>query len=126
MSGMDVEIGRRLRALRWTRGMTMEQVAARIGVRYQQVQKYETGSNRLSANRLFEFAQLFGVPIGAFFEDVEVAADRDGGEAGGLDGRGFKLAYEFDKLSEPQKKAVLSLVRSMSDPPETSRRRDEA
>ena len=124
MGGIDVEIGRRLRALRWTRGLSMEQVAARIGIAYQQIQRYEAGSTRLSANRLFELARLFDVPIGAFFEDLERAADGSGHEAPILDGRGFRLAYEFSKLSEPQKRAVLSLVRSMSEEPVASGRRD--
>lgn len=124
MSGIDAEIGRRLRALRQTRGMTMEQVAVRVGVRYQQIQKYEAGANRVSAGRLLAFARLFDVPIGAFFEKVETAADRPTREAAALDSRGFRLAHEFDKLSEPQKRAVLSLVQSMSTGRETSEQRD--
>lgn len=124
MGGIDAEIGRRLRALRQARSMTMEQVAARVGVRYQQIQKYEAGSNRVSAGRLFEFAQLLDVPVSAFFENVELATDRQAQEAAALDGRGFRLACEFDKLSEPQKRAVLSLVQSMSDKRETSGQQD--
>lgn len=123
MSGIDAEIGRRLRTLRWTRGMTMEDVAARIGVRYQQIQKYETGANRLSANRLFQFAQVFGVSVGSFFENLEVGAEPGRAEVL-LDRRSFRLAHEFDKLSEAQKTAVLSLVRSMAGEPRAAGRRD--
>lgn len=124
MSGIDVEIGRRLRALRQIHGMTMEQVASRVGVRYQQIQKYEAGANRVSAGRLLALARLFDVPIGAFFEKVEPASDRPTPDVAGLDSRGFRLAYEFDKLSEPQKLAVLSLVQSMSSGRGTSERQD--
>ena len=124
MGGIDVEIGRRLRALRWTQGLSMEQVAARIGIAYQQIQRYEAGSTRLSANRLFELARLFDVPVGAFFEDLDLAADEPGRDGPILDARGFRLAYEFSKLTEPQKRAVLSLVRSMSEEPATSGQRN--
>jgi transcriptional regulator with XRE-family HTH domain len=123
MGGIDMEIGRRLRMLRWSRGMTMEEVAREVGVRYQQIQKYETGANRLSANRLLVFARLFGIPVGSLFEGLDLAAGHRAPEIA-IDRRGFALACEFEKLSEPQKVAVLSLVRSMSDPPETAGRRD--
>ena len=130
MSGIDGEIGRRVRAVRRMRGMSTEQVAARIGVAYQQIHKYEAGSNRLSAGRLFELARLFDVPIGTFFETVKLAAEEQERERGILDSRGYKLAHEFDKLPEAQKRAVLSLVQSLSfmhsswDEPKMSRRQD--
>ena len=114
MAGIDEEIGRRIRALRWSRGLSLEQVGERIGVGYQQIQKYEAGANRLSASRLFQLAQVFDVPVGSFFETVRRAADEPGEDLALLDVRGFRLAYEFDKLSEAQKRAVLSLVRSMT------------
>ena len=130
MGGIDAEIGRRLRAVRRMRGLSMEQVAARIGVAYQQIQKYEAGSNRISASRLFELARLLDVPVGAFFENVRLVTEGRGQEPHVLDSRGFRLAYEFDKLPEPQKRAVLSLVQSLSfmqtawDEPKASRQRD--
>jgi transcriptional regulator with XRE-family HTH domain len=110
MGGIDAAIGSRLRALRQSRSMTLDQVAERIGVRAQQIQKYETGQNRIAAARLFEFARLFDVPLTAFYDSL----DREAPPAA-RDSRGLQLAHEFDKLSEAQKRAVLSLVRSLSD-----------
>ena len=124
MGGIDAEIGRRIRTLRQTRGLTMEQVADQLGVSHQQIQKYETGYNRVSAARLFELAQVFDVPISAFFEGLQLAADQAAQDATSVDSRSYKLAYEFDKLSEPQKRAVLSLVQSMSDKSDTSGHQD--
>ena len=89
MADIDVAIGGRLRALRQARSMTLGQVGDRLGVRAQQVHKYEAGLNRVSAPRLFELAQLFGVPVGSFFEDVRRAPDRRSLPA---DGRGLALA----------------------------------
>ncbi len=130
MGDIDVEIGRRLRALRWVQGMSMEQLAARIGVTHQQIQRYEAGSDRLPASRLFEFARLFDVPVGRFFETVRLPQDEQGRSPAAPDGRGLRLAREFEKLPEAQKRAVLSLVQSLSfmqsawDAPDSSRRRD--
>ncbi len=120
MGGIDAEIGRRVRALRLSRGLTMEQVADQLGITYQQIQKYETGFNRVSASRLFALAQVFDVSISAFFEGLQLPTGQPKQEAVFVDSRGYTLAHEFDKLSEPQKRAVLSLVRSLSDKPEMS------
>jgi transcriptional regulator with XRE-family HTH domain len=94
--------------------MTLDQVAEQVGVRAQQVQKYETGQNRIAAARLFEFARLFDVPLTAFFETLDHGKLSDPVEAAPLDSRGLMLAHEFGKLPEAQKRAVLSLVRSLS------------
>lgn len=110
--GIDGAIGGRLRAMRLARSMTLDQVALHVGVRAQQVQKYETGRNRIAAARLLDFARLFGVPPCAFLDSLDLGeAD---GHAAPRDARGLALAAEFDKLPEPQKRAVLSLVRSLS------------
>ena len=102
----------------------MEQIAARVGTTCQQIESYEAGSARIPANRLFELARLFDVPISTFFENVELAADEQGREAPVVDGRSYRLAYELSRLTEPQKRAVLSLARSMADEPSASEQRD--
>lgn len=123
MADIDTAIGCQLRALRQARSMTLSQVAKRIGVTAQQIQKYEMGLNRVDAARLFDLSVLFAVPISAFFETLR----REGGEEDGLpDSRSHVLAYEFGRLPEPQKRAVLSLVRSLSDGPKRKGRADEA
>lgn len=114
MGAIDVAIGSRLRTLRQARALTLDQVAVRVGVRAQQVQKYETGQNRIAAARLLDFARLFGVPLSAFFETVEFDGHAPLGTDMVPDGRGLLLAHEFAKLPEPQKRALLSLVRSLS------------
>ncbi len=74
----DIEIARRIRALRVARNMTQPEVADRLGVTYQQVQKYEVGSNRLGAGRLRRMAEILDVPVAALFgvgEDKGSGAD---------------------------------------------------
>ena len=63
------EIGERMRELRKRRGLTQEQLAEIVDVTFQQIQKYENGSNRLNADKLQTIAQALSVPVSAFFDD---------------------------------------------------------
>ena len=68
---IDVLVGRRARVCRTLEGMSQSAVAEKLGLTFQQLQKYERGHNRISASRLYELAQLFGVPVAYFYEEVE-------------------------------------------------------
>jgi transcriptional regulator with XRE-family HTH domain len=70
----DVEVGRLVRALRMSRGFSQTELADRIGVTFQQVQKYETGSNRISMGRLTRVAKLFGLSVPYLLEGGKQAA----------------------------------------------------
>jgi transcriptional regulator with XRE-family HTH domain len=63
------EIGERLREIRKRRGLTQEQLAEIVEVTFQQIQKYENGSNRLNTDKLQTVAQALAVPVSAFFDD---------------------------------------------------------
>ena len=65
---IDAQIGQRIREARQPRGMTQEVLANGLGITFQQVQKYENGSNRISAARLYDIAQVLGLPISYFYE----------------------------------------------------------
>jgi transcriptional regulator with XRE-family HTH domain len=67
---VDVYVGKRLRHCRLLRGLTQTQLAEKIGVSCQQVQKYERGKNRISASRLWMISLTLGVPISFFFDGV--------------------------------------------------------
>ena len=67
---IDRHVGARVQLRRTLVRMTQEQLAKKVGVSFQQVQKYERGLNRVSASRLFDIAYVLGVPITYFFEDV--------------------------------------------------------
>jgi transcriptional regulator with XRE-family HTH domain len=67
---IDVHVGNRVRMRRLMIGMSQEGLAERLGLTFQQVQKYEKGSNRISASRLFEMAGILGVPVQHFFEEM--------------------------------------------------------
>src|ERR1700730_8584036 len=67
----DAEIARRVRALRLQRGLSQGELGSALGVTFQQVQKYESGSNRISAGRLYRIAEVLDAPIPFFYASDE-------------------------------------------------------
>jgi transcriptional regulator with XRE-family HTH domain len=67
---VDVHVGRRLKHRREQLGLSQVVLAGSTGVTYQQIQKYETARDRVSASRLHDMAETLGVPVGYFFEDL--------------------------------------------------------
>ena len=76
----DIQVGETIRAHRLIAGMSQKVLADRLGVSFQQVQKYEKGTNRVGAGRLPQIAAIFGVPISALFD---ANADTSPGDAAG-------------------------------------------
>ena len=70
---IDVHVGARLRARRTLLGMSQTSLGDALGISFQQLQKYESGSNRTSASRLYELSKLLDVDIGYFFDEMEQA-----------------------------------------------------
>ncbi len=106
---VDVHVGKRIRHRRWMVGMTQQQLAEKVGIKFQQIQKYETGMNRVSASRLWEIGAALTVPVSFFFEGLGSKAQE--AEATDLPG---------DLLAD---KEALELIRSYYAIPETQRRR---
>jgi transcriptional regulator with XRE-family HTH domain len=75
----DVEIGRKIRALRLERGLSQSGLADGIGLTFQQVQKYEKGANRVSAGRLQQISDLLNVPVTFFYSGMGVRAKKSEG-----------------------------------------------
>lgn len=67
---VNVHLGRRVRHRRWMIGMTQRELADGLGVRFQQVQKYESGANRISADRLWHMSHILNVPIAYFYDGL--------------------------------------------------------
>ncbi|AEO50143.1 XRE family transcriptional regulator [Rhodospirillum rubrum F11] len=95
--------------------MSQEQLANAVGVTFQQIQKYERGSNRVSASRLYDISKVLGVPVAFFFEDIgdEVTSARLAPIVPDITGSGLSEpaipAYEQDPL---QKNETLELIRA--------------
>ena len=71
---VDVHVGMRMRQRRTLLGMSQTKLGDAVGLTFQQVQKYECGSNRMGASRLFEFANVLNVPVAYFFEEMPTKA----------------------------------------------------
>ncbi len=70
---VDIHVGLRLRERRTLLGMSQSELGGRVGLTFQQIQKYERGSNRISASRLFQFAGILGIEVDHFFAGLELA-----------------------------------------------------
>ena len=73
---IDIHVGNRIRSRRALLGISQEKLAKELGVTFQQIQKYERGMNRMGSSRLWDMAQVLGVSVNFFFEDMaaEIAA----------------------------------------------------
>jgi len=102
----DAEIGLRVRTLRLQRGLSQSELGNLISVTFQQVQKYEKGSNRISAGRLQRIAEVLGVPVSFFFaaDDMQKSSS-DGGvdvEFSFLQTEGaLRLARAYARIKQP-------------------------
>ncbi|GAA6189127.1 helix-turn-helix transcriptional regulator [Litorivita sp. NS0012-18] len=114
---VDVHVGKRVRHRRWLVGMTQQQLAEQVGIKFQQIQKYETGANRISASRLWDIADALDVPVSFFFEGMEAEAEVAETEVAEA---AVPSSVPADLMGD---KEALDLVRSYYAIPENQRRR---
>lgn len=120
---VDLHIGQRVRHRRWLLGMTQQQLAQSVGIRFQQIQKYESGANRVSASRLWDLAKALDIPVSFFFEGLHgtdgaaEAASADGNvEAGVLQNKEtMDLIRAYYGLDEGPRRRLLDLAKALSD-----------
>ena len=117
---VDVHVGKRIRHRRWLVGMTQQQLAERVGIKFQQIQKYETGANRVSASRLWDIADALDVQISFFFEGLEQDSDsKSDADAVPADLLGDKEALDLVRsyyaIPENQRRRLFELARVLSD-----------
>ncbi len=116
---VDVHVGKRVRHRRWMVGMTQQQLGEAVGIKFQQIQKYETGMNRVSASRLWDIAHAMDVPVSFFFEGLEgdgqTATSRT--SAGDLlaDKEAQELVRSYYAMPENQRRRLFDLARALSD-----------
>jgi transcriptional regulator with XRE-family HTH domain len=105
-------------------GMSQEKLGELLGITFQQVQKYEKGSNRVSASRLFQISRVLGVPIQYFYDELKGESEAQGfAESPGADliadtlqsAEGVQLARIFSETKDPEKrKAILQTARAIA------------
>jgi transcriptional regulator with XRE-family HTH domain len=109
---VDVHVGKRVRQRRSLLGMTMQQLGEKVGIGHQQLQKYETGANRISASRMWNIAAAMEVPVSFFFEGLEGQAP-DTGEAGAdihTDKKALDLVRAYYAIPENQRRKLFNLA----------------
>jgi len=121
-SGIDRVVGQRLRWRRRELKLTQEQLGEKIGLTFQQVQKYEKGVNRISAGRLFEVSGVLSVPITYFYDGIEEmisaipASAREGEIPASLptiDTEALELVTAFQKIPDPGlRKSLLDAIKA--------------
>ena len=122
-SALDAHVGMRIRAQRKDARMTLQALADRLGIAYQQLQKYETGVNRVGAGRLMEIAEILDIPVASLFALPGAAPQRASSteafevEAGAdVTKQGHNLLVTFLRIKDPAKRMqILSLVRAMAE-----------
>ena len=107
-------LGNKLKLRRLALGLTQTKVAKAINVTFQQIQKYEKGTNGVSSNRLMQLSQFLKVPIIYFFEDFKDFKDVSSGEDLNEDLNYSFLSRTFSSLSKTQKEKILQILNNTS------------
>lgn len=131
---VDVHVGVRLRLRRNLIGMSQEQLGKASGLTFQQIQKYERGTNRMGASRLYQLARLLNVPVSYFFEELPAPGSGGKGQQGlgdaaqaGIDGapqndsqilqrrETLELIRAYYRITDSkQRRKVYDLIKSMA------------
>lgn len=114
---IDLHLGRRLRRRRRLLGLTQQQLAVQVGIRFQQIQKYECGANRISAARLWQLAEALETPVAYFYDGLAEAMEADaptpkGGEVFSRK-ETLDLIQAYYLLDERPRRRLLDLAKSL-------------
>jgi transcriptional regulator with XRE-family HTH domain len=109
---IDIHVGMRLRLARTQAGFSQTAVADQVGITFQQIQKYEKGTNRIGASRLLQLARVLGIDVGFFFEGTDEIGDNYAGETQSFPAPiDLQLAKQLGKAKNARlKRAVLKLL----------------
>ena len=110
---VDIHVGARLRQRRNLVGLSQSKLSESVGLTFQQIQKYERGTNRISSSRLYEFAEVLNVPVSNFFNEIPSNAP-SGRPVSGRGREGFgEVGSPFKQEKDPLiRRETLELVRA--------------
>ena len=118
---VDVHVGQKIRQRRWLTGMTQQRLAELVGIKFQQIQKYETGANRVSASRLWDIAEALGVNVSFFFDGLKEEKEEVSDKAKNVpvdvmgDKEAMDLIRSYYAIPEDQRRRLFELARVLSD-----------
>jgi transcriptional regulator with XRE-family HTH domain len=123
-NAVDVAVGRNVRMWRLAKGLSQAVLAKRVGVTFQQVQKYETGGNRITTGRLVKIAGVLGVPLSALLHGVDAKDPSQSLTALISDSRSFRLAHAFAAVKNSQfRDSLVNMVEQLAALPQKPKRR---
>lgn len=128
---VDIHVGHRLRQCRTLLGLSQEKLGEAVGLTFQQIQKYERGANRIGASRLFQLAQILGVSVGYFFDEMSGEVEKTRGQRPGENNspaiknvnsddpmarrETLELVRAYYKITDPKvRKRVFELTKSIA------------
>ncbi|MEM9668182.1 MAG: helix-turn-helix transcriptional regulator [Pseudomonadota bacterium] len=117
----DLHVGKRLRRRRRLLGMTQQELAEQVGVRFQQIQKYECGANRMTSSRLYDLSKALNVSVQYFFDGLELheGPGKPANDAEQLEGdvlsqkETLELVRAYYRLGERPRKRLLELAKAL-------------
>lgn len=116
----DIHIGQRIRMFRMAKGLSQEKLADQLGVTFQQVQKYEKGTNRIGAGRLRDIAQALAVSISTLYDGLEQTSPREANISAAILANaatrdGVRVLTALGKLSDVHRRNVVELVENIAE-----------
>ena len=113
---VDVHVGNRVRLRRTLLGINQTQLGEAVGLTFQQVQKYERGTNRISASRLFQFALILDVPVSYFFDDLDEGVKASSPDDILLKRETLEFVRAYYRISDPAaRKRLVGLTKAMTN-----------
>ena len=126
---VDIHVGKRVRLRRTLLGMSQEKLGKAINVTFQQVQKYERGTNRIGSSRLYQLSQVLDIPVSYFFDDlpIEITARKSPGltdvKVASFEGdplvkrETLELVRAYYRITDPSvRKRIFELVKAVAKP----------
>lgn len=109
-------VGERIRIRRTELGLTQEELAGQLAISYQQVQKYETGANRISAGRLYEIALRLSTDVSYFFDGFDATRAAAQMSHGGHNRAAIELVRNFHEIKDENlRSAVANLMKALKE-----------
>lgn len=112
---VDIHVGGRVREARSLKGMSQEQLGHTLGISFQQVQKYEKGTNRIGSSRLWDICRALDIPVDFFFEGLEDSNNANKP----IPRKTLKLAHQIDSIPDGMiRNQILQLIQACAKAPE--------
>jgi transcriptional regulator with XRE-family HTH domain len=116
-SSVDIYLGQKIKSRRLMLAQSQDELAKHIGLTFQQIQKYERATNRITVSRLIDICAALKVPLDYFLNEnlIQATHKESSVHAGLVDKEAFEIAYTYSQIKDPDiRKKILDLAKSLS------------